>query len=181
MNENLDKTIEFKEELLIEDLQMANYYNFKKQRKHLVNQLIFIAMSIIMIVMSVMEKEWALLVIGIILLLFSVFLFVPLYKKMIYSAVKKNMGETLKIKLLFDNEGFIYALDEETEIEPQKYQYDQVIKVIDLPEYIYLYFSNTMIAIVKKSMCTELVDLENLIKNKFDSSNKYFKEEKMPK
>ena len=47
-----NKIIEFKEELLVEDLQKANYYNFKKQRKYLFNQLIFVAMSIIMIVMS---------------------------------------------------------------------------------------------------------------------------------
>ncbi len=179
MNENLDKVIEFKEELLIEDLQVANYYNFKKQRKHIVNQIIFIAMSVIMIAMSISEKAWLLLAIGVALLLFSVFLFVPLYKKMIYSAVKKNMSDSLKIKLLFDNEGFIYALDEET--ESQKYQYNQVTKVIDLPEYIYLYFSSTMIAIVKKNMCAEILDLEELIKDKYTALNKYYKEEKMPK
>lgn len=181
MSENLEKTIEFKEELLVEDLQVANYYNFKKQRKYLFNQIIFIAMSIIMIIMSIMEKEWVFLVVGIILLIFSVFLFVPLYKKMIYIAVKKNMSESLKIRISFDDEGFIYALDEELETEPQKYTYEQVIKVVNLPEYIYMYFSNSMIAIIKKSECTELVDLETLIKDKFNESKKYFKEENMPR
>lgn len=173
-----NKVIEFKEELLIEDLQKANYYNFKKQRKYLFNQLIFAAMSIIMIVMSILEKQWGFLIIGCVLFVFSIFFFVPVYKRLIYNAVKKNMHESLKIKLVFTKDDFIYALDEETEEEPLKYTYDQIIKVTDLPEYLYLYFSNTMIAIVKKSECEKIEELEELIQEIFKESGKYNKEGK---
>lgn len=173
-----NKIIEFKEELLVEDLQKANYYNFKKQRKYLFNQLIFVAMSIIMIVMSVLEKQWVFLGIGCILLVFSVCFFVPLYKRLIYNAVERNMSETLKIRMVFTKDDFIYTLDEETEEEPFKYTYDKIIKAINLPEYIYLYFSNTMIAIIKKSECEEIEELEKLIQEVFKDKGNYHKETK---
>lgn len=179
--EEVKKIIEFKEELTVEDLQYANYYNFKKQRKYLFNQVIFIAMSTLLVVMSIIEHEWVLLAVGAVLLIFSVFLFMPAYKLMIYNAVKKNMNETLKIKLSFGEDGFIYTLDEETEEETPKYEYNQIIKGVELPEYIYLYFSNSMIAIIKKTNCDDIEGLTTLLKEQLEPLNKYYKETKIPR
>ncbi len=176
----MENLIEFNEELLVEDLQIANYYNFRKQKKYLFNQLLFIGMSGLMIAMSISQKEWVFLGVGIILLIFSIFLFLPFYKWMIYRAVRKSMAESLKIKLVFDEENFIYATPN-TEEEEIKYTYDQVKKVIDLPDYIYLYFSMSMIAIVKKSDCNQIKELEDFIENKYSELKIYEKVSNMPK
>ncbi|MBQ8292988.1 MAG: YcxB family protein [Bacilli bacterium] len=177
----MENLIAFNEELLVEDLQVANYYNFKKQRKYLFNQLIFIGMAILMIIMASSQKQWVFLGVGIVLLIFSTVFFLPLYKIMIYKAVKKNMQESLKIKIAFDEEGFTYALTETPDEEVAKYTYDQVLKVVVLPEYIYLYFTGAMIAIIKKSDCEQIEELEKLVEEKYKEAGKYEKINKMPR
>lgn len=176
MEEN--KVIEFNEELTIEDLQKANYYNFKKQKKYLINQIIFIAMAVLMIVMSIVEKQWVFLGFGILILLFSTVLFVPLYKKLIYMAVKRNFTKTLKIKMSFEDDGFYYLLEDEEGEEYPKFSYQQVIKIYDVKNYIYMYFNTSSIAIIKKEDCDEIEELEKLIKEKYNDTNKYIIDEK---
>ena len=65
-----------KNEQMVEDLQKANFYNFKKHKKYLTNQLIFIGMSILMMVMAAKEGQWYLFAVGAVLLIFSTVLFV---------------------------------------------------------------------------------------------------------
>ncbi len=172
MDEN--KVIEFKEELNLEDLQKANFYNFKKHKKYLINQIIFVVMSILLIGVSIADKEWVFLGIGVILLIFATVFFVPLYKKMIYNAVKKGLKENIKIKLGFDNEGFMYELEEKEECP--KYEYNQAIKVYSVKGYIYMYFNNSSIAIIKKEACNEIEQLEEILKEKYQE--KYIIDEK---
>ncbi len=162
MEEN-QKVIEFTEELNVEDLQYANYFNFRRQKRYLFNQVIFIGMSLLLMGFSFVEEEWLLLGVGAVLLVFSVVFFLPLYKKMIYNAVKKNMTENLNIRLRFTELGFIYTLADNPEEETPDYKYSQIVKGYILPDYIYLYFNNSAIAIVKKESCSNLDELKGLL------------------
>lgn len=176
MEEN--KVIEFREELVIEDLQKANFYNFKRHKKYLTNQIIFAAMSLLMIGMAVTNRQWVILGIGVLLFLFSTVLFVPLYKKLIYNAVKKSFKENLQIKLLFDNEGFYYELETKTDVDYPKYEYNNVTKVYNLKNYIYMFFANSAVAIIKKEACTNIEELEKLLEEKYTNLNKYIVDDK---
>ena len=176
MEEN--KVIEFNEELVVEDLQKANFYNFKKHKKYLTNQIIFIGMSILMMVMAAKEGQWYLFAVGTVLLIFSTVLFVPVYKKLIYNAVKKNFKESLKIKLMFDNEGFYYELESATNEDSPKYEYQNVRIVYSLKDYIYMFFPNSAVAIIKKEACDNIEELENLFKEKYSNLNKYIVDDK---
>ncbi len=177
MEEN-QKIMEFNEDLTLEDLQIANYFNFRRQKKYLLNQIIFIAMSLLCTVFSVVEQKWWLTAVGGFLVIFSVFLFLPFYKKLIYSAVKRNINETLNVYLAFSEDSFIYTVvDDNQEVIP--YEYNKIVKMYDLPEYIYLYFYNSAIAIIKKDSCKNQEELIDLLKSKLD--DKYEKINKMPK
>lgn len=171
MEEN--KVIEFSETLEILDIQKANFYNFKKHKKYLINQIIFIAMSILMIGMSISEKQWVFLGIGVVLLIFSTVFFVPVYKVLIYNAVKKSLKEPLQIKLTFDDEGFMYELETAVDTEYPKYEYNNVRIVYSVKEYIYMYFTNSAIAIIKKDACKNIEELEELLVGKYSELNKY--------
>lgn len=176
MEEN--KKIEFKEELTIEDLQKANYYNFKRQKKYLFNQIIFIAMALLMIGMSIAQKQWIFLGVGILILIFSTVLFVPLYKKLINNAVSRTFKESLKINLSFSESGFMYTLEDEDQSNFSEYTYQQVMKVYNLKDYIYVYFNTSSIAIIKKEACNEIEELISLIEGKYKDTNKYIIDEK---
>ena len=52
-----NKEIKFNETLEIEDLQIVNYYSFKRQKKHLFNQIIFISMSLLIIGLAIYNKD----------------------------------------------------------------------------------------------------------------------------
>jgi hypothetical protein len=94
-----------------------------------------------MIGMSISERQWIFLGIGIILLIFSTVFFVPVYKVLIYNAVKKSLKEPLQIKLTFDDEGFMYELETAVDTEYPKYEYNNVRIVYSVKEYIYMYFT----------------------------------------
>lgn len=167
------RIIEFREELNLEDLQKANYYNFKKNKKYITNQVIFVAMSILMIGMAATQQQWVLLGIGVVLLIFSTVLFIPIYKKLIYSAVKRNFKENLLIKATFEEDGFRYELETLTDENYPKYEYNHVTRVYNLKNYIYMFFANSAVAIIKKEACENIEELEKLIEEKYTILNKY--------
>ena len=155
-------------------------YIFRKQKKYLINQIIFIAMSLLIIGLAIHKKDIPLLIFGCGTFVFSVFLFLQIYKRMIYRVVTRKIYEPMIIDLSFDDEGFNYLLKGEDETKYPKYTYDQVARVSDLPEYILLHFPSQAVGIIKKSECENIYELVELLKSKFDEQN-YKKEAKMPR
>lgn len=174
------KQITFEETLEIKDIQKINYYIFRKQKKYLINQIIFIVMSLLIIGLAIHKQDLYVLIFGCCTLIFSVFLFMPIYKKMIYRVVTRKIYEPMCINLSFDDDGFVYLLKTEDPNQFPKYTYDQVAKVTNLPEFILLHFPSQAIGIIKKSECEEIDELVNLLESKFDAG-KYIKEHKMPR
>ena len=97
----------------------------------------------------------------------------PVYKVLIYNAVKKSLKEPLQIKLTFDDEGFMYELETAVDTEYPKYEYNNVRIVYSVKEYIYMYFTNSAIAIIKKDACKNIEELEELLVGKYSELNKY--------
>lgn len=174
------KEIKFTESLEIEDLQLVNYFSFKKQKKHLFNQIIFIAMSLLVVGLAIKEKDIPVLIFGAIIFVFSVVFFMPLYKRWIYRIVKKNAKAPMNIKLSFDKDGFTYLLEHENPEEFPKFEYSQVKNVVEVPDYIFMFFAANTIAIIKKSCCDELEELVALLKEKYPN-DLYIKKDKMPR
>lgn len=174
------KEIKFSETITVEDLQKVNYYSFKKQKKHLFNQVIFIAMSLLVIGLAIKEKDIPILIFGCVIFIFATIFFMPLYKKWIYRIVKKNAKGEMRIKLSFDDEGFTYLLEHEDPTQFPKFEYNQVLNVIEFPEYIFMFFTSSTIAIIKKSECSDIEELKTLLKDKY-SNGLYVEKEKMPR
>ena len=175
-----NKEIKFNETLEIEDLQVVNYYSFKRQKKHLFNQIIFISMSLLVIGLAIYNKDIPILIFGCATLLFALVLFMPLYKRWIYNIVKKKANAPMNIKVSFDNDGFYYLLEHENPEDFPKFEYNQVAHVIELPEYILMFFTPNTIAIIKKNACSEIDELRELLEDKYQDG-RYVKIDKMPR
>jgi hypothetical protein len=175
-----NKEIKFNETLEIEDLQVVNYYSFKRQKKHLFNQIIFISMSVLIIGLAIHNKDIPILIFGCATLLFALVLFMPLYKRWIYSIVKKKAAAPMNIKASFDNDGFHYLLEHENPEDFPKFEYNQVAHVVDLPEYILMFFGPNTIAILKKNSCSEIDALRALLQEKYQDG-RYVIIDKMPR
>ena len=104
----------------------------------------------------------------------------PLYKKWIYNIVKKKAAAPMNIKVSFDNDGFHYLLEHENPEDFPKFEYNQVAHVIELPEYILMFFGPNTIAILKKNSCSEIEELKALLLDKYQDG-RYVKIDKMPR
>ena len=72
----------------------------------------------------------------------------------------------------------MYTLEDEDQSNYSEYTYQQVMKVYNLKDYIYVYFNTSSIAIIKKEACNEIEELILLIESKYKDTNKYIIDEK---
>ena len=86
----------------------------------------------------------------------------------------------MNIKVSFDNDGFYYLLEHENPEDFPKFEYNQVAHVIELPEYILMFFAPNTIAIIKKNACSEIDELRELLEDKYQDG-RYVKIDKMPR
>ena len=120
-------------------------------------------MSLLIIGLAIYNKDIPILIFGCATLLFALVLFMPLYKRWIYNIVKKKANAPMNIKVSFDNDGFYYLLEHENPEDFPKFEYNQVAHVIELPEYILMFFTPNTIAIIKKNECSEIDELRELL------------------
>lgn len=165
-----EEGIAFQETLTKDDLVQYNYYLLKNGSNYFRLGIMLLLGVFLIIYPIIQQQNWWIIGVGAFLVVFCLFLFIPLQKAMIRRQIKKKQIDQFVIDVKFASK-IKYQLSTEEASPLVDYQY--IFKVRKTKDYLYLHMSVYTVIIIKLSFCEKPDELVEFIKNKYAGTNKY--------
>ena len=165
-----EEGIAFQETLTKDDLVQYNYYLLKNGSNYFRTGIMVLLGIFLIIYPIVQHQNYWIIGVGAFLVIFCLFLFIPLQKAMIRRQIKKKEIDQFVIDVKFASK-IKYQLA--TEGTSPLVEYRNIYKVRKTKDYIYLHMSVYAVIIIKLSFCDNPDALVEFIKSKYEGTKKY--------
>ncbi len=167
---NEEEGIEFQQTLVKEDLVQYNYYLLKNPSNYFRTGLMVLLGIFLIVYPIIVKQNYWIIGVGAFLVIFCLFLFVPLQKALIRRQVKKKPTDSYVIDVKCASR-LKYQLSSEENAPLIDYQ--NIYKVRKTPNYIYMHMGVYSVVIIKLDACEAKEELVEFIKSKYVGTNKY--------
>ena len=165
-----EEGIEFSQTINKDDLLKYNYYLMNNASNYMRAGLMLL-LSILVIVVPIIRKEnLFLIIIGVVLLIYSLLLHFPLQKLIIKNSIKKKVINEYTINVKFASR-IKYQLKDE--VNSPLVDYKNIYKIRVNSEYMYLHLSAYAIIIVKLECVDDKQALLDFVKSKYLGTKVY--------
>ena len=167
-----EEGFEIEETITKDDVYALNIYILKNNPSNWVGRILFMIMGVIVALMPLFDpKNWWAILIGVPLIAYGLFIYMPLQASMIRRNIAKKNFNPLDITLRMTKTKVLYKLKKE-EHAPLVNVAD-IIKVVKTPNYIYMHLNAYSVMVIKLEELENSEEIINKVKEQFVPLKKY--------